>query len=66
MIEHVEKLFMPFQSHEIPGISVLRYLCRVQQYAECSECCFILALIYIDRLTMKYRSFTISEHNIHR
>lgn len=60
------KLFLPFQSHEIPKISINAYLQRIEQYSKCSECCFILALIYIDRLTMKYPNFSITAHNIHR
>lgn len=63
----------PTSSHEVtkfhalkaPGISVLQYLERIHKYASCSTECFILALIYIDRLIQR-NSFILSELNVHR
>ena len=54
-----------FHSTKLPGISVLEYLERIQKYAYCSNECFVLALIYIDRL-IQQNGFTITELNIHR
>jgi hypothetical protein len=39
-----------FHALKPPSISVLSYLQRIHKYASCSTECFILALIYIDRL----------------
>lgn len=38
---------------------------RIQQYASCSNECFILALIYIDRLIQR-NNFLLTELNVHR
>ena len=38
---------------------------RIHKYASCSTECFILALIYIDRLIQR-NSFVLSELNVHR
>lgn len=61
-----EALFIPFQSHQVPAISITDYLVRIARYSQCSEACFIVALIYIDRLTIQHPSFCITPHNIHR
>eukprot|EP01036_Dinobryon_divergens_P009416 gene9416-12589_t len=39
-----------FQSSYAPGITVIAYLERIRKYARCSDSCFIVALIYIDRI----------------
>lgn len=38
---------------------------RIQKYASCSKECFILALIYIDRLIQR-NNFLLTELNVHR
>jgi Cyclin len=40
-------------------------LCRIHKYASCSNECFILALIYIDRLIQR-NNMLLSELNVHR
>lgn len=54
-----------FHALKAPGISILQYLERIHKYASCSTECFILALIYIDRLIQR-NSFILSELNVHR
>ena len=54
-----------FQSSSIPGISVQDYLHRISSYAKCSDACFIIALIYIDRL-IEMQSVVLTDFNIHR
>lgn len=54
-----------FHALKTPGISVLQYLERIQKYACCSTECFILALIYIDRL-IQQNNFILTELNAHR
>jgi hypothetical protein len=43
----------------------LLFLFKVHKYASCSTECFILALIYIDRLIQR-NNFILSELNVHR
>merc|ERR1711862_280637 len=54
-----------FHALKAPSISVLHYLERIHKYASCSTECFILALIYIDRLIQR-NNFILSELNVHR
>jgi len=54
-----------YQALKAPGISVYNYLERIRQYANCSSECFILALIYIDRL-IQSQEFRLTSLNIHR
>jgi len=54
-----------FHALKPPSISVLAYLERIHKYASCSTECFILALIYIDRLIQR-NNFLLSELNVHR
>lgn len=58
---HVTK----FHALKPPGINVEAYLERVQKYASCSNECFILALIYIDRL-IERNNFLLTDLNVHR
>lgn len=54
-----------FHALKAPGISIKQYLERIHKYASCSTECFVLALIYIDRLIQK-NNFILSELNVHR
>eukprot|EP00588_Corethron_pennatum_P021919 CAMPEP_0194331718 /NCGR_PEP_ID=MMETSP0171-20130528/56611_1 /TAXON_ID=218684 /ORGANISM="Corethron pennatum, Strain L29A3" /LENGTH=297 /DNA_ID=CAMNT_0039093311 /DNA_START=619 /DNA_END=1509 /DNA_ORIENTATION=- len=54
-----------FHALKPPSIAVLAYLERIHKYASCSTECFILALIYIDRLIQR-NNFLLSELNVHR
>mmetsp|Transcript_15003 Transcript_15003/g.30901 ORF Transcript_15003/g.30901 Transcript_15003/m.30901 type:complete len:284 (-) Transcript_15003:465-1316(-) len=54
-----------FHALKPPSISVLSYLQRIHKYASCSTECFILALIYIDRLIQR-NNFLLTELNVHR
>ena len=42
-----------------------KFFCRIHKYASCSNECFILALIYIDRLIQR-NNFLLTELNVHR
>lgn len=48
-----------------PTISIRDYLIRIHRYADCSDTCFILALIYIDRL-IQGNSVAVNFMTIHR
>lgn len=54
-----------FHALKAPGISIKQYLERIHKYASCSTECFVLALIYIDRL-IQNNNFVLSELNVHR
>mmetsp|Transcript_9783 Transcript_9783/g.20157 ORF Transcript_9783/g.20157 Transcript_9783/m.20157 type:complete len:479 (-) Transcript_9783:227-1663(-) len=54
-----------FHALRAPAIGVGQYLERIQKYASCSNECFILALIYIDRLIQR-NNFLLTELNVHR
>lgn len=55
-----------FNSIRIPGISIMAYLSRIHLYADCSDSCYILAFIYIDRLLQNNPGLALSYRNIHR
>lgn len=54
-----------FHALKAPGIGIIQYLERIHKYASCSTECFILALIYIDRL-IQGNNFLLTELNVHR
>jgi hypothetical protein len=54
-----------FEALRAPQISVLDYLLRIYTYASCSSECFVLALIYIDRLH-QMQGFVLTDLNVHR
>lgn len=54
-----------FHALKAPAISIKHYLERIHKYASCSTECFILALIYIDRLIQR-NNFILTELNVHR
>lgn len=55
-----------FHAEKPPSISIRQYLQRMAQYMKCSEEIYVLALIYLDRLTSKKKDFVINNHCIHR
>eukprot|EP00980_Cylindrotheca_fusiformis_P027111 scaffold18886_cov108-Cylindrotheca_fusiformis.AAC.2 len=54
-----------FHALKSPGIGILPYLDRIHKYSCCSNECFILALIYIDRLIQR-NNFLLTDLNVHR
>ncbi|GMF45827.1 unnamed protein product [Phytophthora fragariaefolia] len=54
-----------FEAFRAPGISVRDYLARIHKYASCSPECFVLALVYMDRLH-QMQGFVLTELNVHR
>lgn len=55
-----------FYAADVPGISIHDYLIRIKKYAQCSTQCFVLALIYIDKLIQGQHGFIICSLNVHR
>lgn len=54
-----------FHALRPPGIGVRDYLDRIHKYSGCSPECFVLALVYIDRLIQR-NSILLCSLNIHR
>jgi len=55
-----------FQSACEPGISVNDYAMRLKARFGCSEACFVLALIYIDRLAKMHTGISVNRLSAHR
>jgi len=55
-----------FHSVKPPAITIRKYLERVEKYAGCSSECYIIALVYVDTIIQRKKSFVISSLNIHR
>jgi len=55
-----------FHALRPPPISIQDYLDRIAKYSCCSEECFVLALIYIDRLIQCNPDFLVNSLNVHR
>eukprot|EP00388_Colpodella_angusta_P007905 GDKJ01021975.1.p1 GENE.GDKJ01021975.1~~GDKJ01021975.1.p1 ORF type:complete len:210 (+),score=31.32 GDKJ01021975.1:54-683(+) len=55
-----------FHAVNVPTISVYDYLIRIAKFFYCSKECFVLSLIYIDRIVKIQPDFTINSLNIHR
>lgn len=49
-----------------PSITLNKYIKRLEQNMKCSPETFILALIYLDRVSSKQSNFAITHHCIHR
>ena len=54
-----------FDAERLPDIDIKSYLTRIVKFVSCSKNCFLVAMIYLDRLIAK-RDFVISMRNIHR
>lgn len=54
-----------FHSSSVPTISIKDYLFRIRQYSNCSDSCFVTALIYIDRVQQK-GCLLVDTLNVHR
>eukprot|EP00927_Polykrikos_kofoidii_P060395 TRINITY_DN5538_c0_g1_i2.p1 TRINITY_DN5538_c0_g1~~TRINITY_DN5538_c0_g1_i2.p1 ORF type:complete len:198 (+),score=32.87 TRINITY_DN5538_c0_g1_i2:217-810(+) len=55
-----------FHSVRVPPMSINDYFLRIAKYFHCSNECFVLSLIYINRIVMLHPDFSISGLNIHR
>merc|ERR1719186_2324336 len=55
-----------FHATRAPQITIKSYLHRIAKFSNCSEECFVLALVYIDRLIRKNENFMVNSLNVHR
>jgi len=56
----------PFHSIRVPGVSIESYMARISKFFHCSTGCYILALIYIDRIIKCSPGFVVCNSNVHR
>jgi hypothetical protein len=54
-----------FSSENIPNISILDYLIRIQKYSKIEENTLICSLIYLDKFSLS-KKITITKYNIHK
>ena len=55
-----------FHAKKVPGISLFSYLQRFAKFSSCSDSCFIILLIFIDRITEFNPNFELDSLNVHR
>lgn len=53
-----------FCSTVAPGITIQAYLERFRKFSNCSDACFLVALVYLDRIVK--RGFFLTALNVHR
>lgn len=56
---------MKFQSSYAPEVTIEAYLDRIRRYSRCSDACFVMALVYVDRL-IETRGLILTKLNAHR
>ena len=49
-----------------PTLTIKQYLQRLAKYAKCSDQCFILALIYMDRVARGRGKLTLNRGTVHK
>ena len=57
---------LKFSSVNIPNITLREYFARISMYSECSQACYIIALIYLDRAMMAHPQLIINSYCVHR
>jgi hypothetical protein len=62
----VDVVVTHFHAQRAPMVEIVDYCERIVRYSQCSPCCFVVALIYIDRLLALEPTFFPSSLNIHR
>ena len=55
-----------FDANKIPSISIADYIKRLKEYTACSDSCYVVALLYIDRVLQNHKEFKITQLSVHR
>merc|ERR1719424_963410 len=55
-----------FDGVKPPPISLPDYIERIHMYVPCSTECYVLALVYIDRILQRHPEFQVTPLNVHR
>jgi len=56
----------PFSTQEEPTTSIREFMMQISKYLRCSKSCFILALVYIDRVVQTTPHVVINNKTVHR
>ncbi|KAK7261067.1 hypothetical protein RIF29_27370 [Crotalaria pallida] len=62
----VGKSLNAFHGVRAPSISIPKYLERIYKYTNCSPSCFVVAYVYMDRLTHRHPDSLVISLNVHR
>ena len=60
------ELWTKFHAKSVPNITLTNYMTRIHKHTECSESCYIVALIYMDRVLKSNKLLVLSKYNVHR
>jgi len=60
------KIINIYTSHYVPNIKIGDYFLRIYRYTDCSIECYILGLVYIDRLLTKNPDIIFNNFTAHR
>ena len=55
-----------FHAKSVPNIRLKDYMIRINKHAGCSESCYVVALIYMDRAIRSNPLHTLTKYNVHR
>lgn len=65
-LTHKDANISAFTAKKLPTVSIKDYLSRLAKFCYCSPEAFVLALIFIDRLTSFNKTFRLDSANVHR
>lgn len=72
LLQHMASLKPPirrascFHSQRVPKVTLSSYASRIQKYFDCSQECYVLCLIYIDRIVKLHPDFEVNDLTCHR
>jgi len=55
-----------FDAGHTPNVCIRDYLLRLRQYFFCSDECYVVGLVYIDRIVNLHPEFSVAAFNIHK
>lgn len=64
-VRHAEPVAAAFEAPVAPDITISDYLDRIVKYTPCSAECYLIALVFIDRI-IESKSIRVTRHNVHR
>mmetsp|Transcript_24178 Transcript_24178/g.33900 ORF Transcript_24178/g.33900 Transcript_24178/m.33900 type:complete len:272 (-) Transcript_24178:184-999(-) len=64
-VRHAEPIAAAFEAPVAPDITISDYLDRIVKYTPCSAECYLIALVFIDRI-IESKSIRVTRHNVHR
>lgn len=55
-----------FHASRAPHLGLSEYLGRISEYFECSDQCYVIALVYMDRVIKTHPDFVLNNLSVHR